>query len=192
MPSLERSLNINAPPERVYEAFVDLSRWLDWNPQLREVTPLSEGPLAVGSKARIAGQMMIGARVWEVTELNPGRSFAWQSSSPGVRLVFDHIAEGADGGTRATLRIDIEGPLAFMAGLAGSLYGRNLDHSLNALKGMLEGEAAPAPAPEQPPAAEPEPEPEPEAEPDAETEAEPEPEAGTQAEAETETEAKNE
>jgi hypothetical protein len=160
---------------------------------MREVRPLSEGPLALGSKTRIALKRSPFASVWEVTEVNPGRSFAWNSSLlPGVRLAFDHIAEAADGGTRATLRIDIEGPLAFMAGLAGSIYGRNLDHSLNALKGMLEGEAAPAPEPEQPPAAEPEPEPE--AGPVAEAEAapEPEPEAGTEAEAETETEAKNE
>jgi len=189
MPSVERSLTIDAPPAKVYEAFVDLSRWLQWNPQLREVTPLSEGPLAVGSKARIAGQMMIGARVWEVTELNPGRSFAWKSSFPGLRLVFDHIAEGADGGARATIRIDIEGPLAFLTGLAGTVYGRNfLDRSLGALKGMLEGETAPAPAPEQPTAAEPEPEPE--AEPVAEAAAEAEAEPETQAEPDTE--AKNE
>ena len=193
MPSVERSLTIDVPPATVYEAFVDLSRWLEWNPQLREVTPLSEGPLAVGSKTRIAGQMMIGARVWEVTELNPGRSFAWKSSFPGLRLVFDHIAEGADGGTRATIRIDIEGPLAFLTGLAGTVYGRNfLDRSLGALKAMLDGEATPAPAPEQPPAAQPEPEPEPEPVAEAAAEAEPEPEAGTEAEAETETEAKNE
>jgi hypothetical protein len=191
MPSVERSLTIDAPPATVYESFVDLSRWLEWNPHMREVRPLSESPLALGSKARIALKRSPFASVWEVTEVNPGRSFAWRASLlPGVRLVFDHIAEGADGGTRATLRIDIEGPLAFMAGLAGSIYGRNLDHSLNALKGMLEGEATPSPEPEQPPAAEPEPEPK--AEPEAEAAAEPEPEAGTVAEAETETEAKNE
>lgn len=181
MPSVERSLTIDATPATVYESLVDLSRWLEWNPHMREVRPLSEGPLALGSKTRIALKRSPFASVWEVTEVNPGRSFAWRSSLlPGVRLAFDHIAEGADGGTRATLRIDIEGPLAFMAGLTGSIYGRNLDHSLNALKDMLEGEAAPATEPEQPPAAEPE------------AEAEPEPEAGTVAEAENETEAKNE
>ncbi len=173
MPSIERSLSIDATPERVYEAFVDLSRWLEWNPQLREVTPLSEGPLAVGSKARIAGQMMIGARVWEVTEVNPGRSFSWKSSFPGVRLTFDHVAQGADGGARATIRIDIEGPLAFLTGLADTVYGRNfLGRSLGAFKAMLEREAVPAPEPQQPPPEEPEAGAEPE--PEAETEAKPE------------------
>ena len=135
MPSVQRSLTIDAPPAKVYEAFVDLSRWLEWNPHFREVKPLTEGPLASGSKARIALRLSPLATVWEVTELNPNRSFAWASSSlPGLRLVFDHIAESADGGTRATLRIDIEGPLAFLAGLTGAFYGRNLGRSLAALK----------------------------------------------------------
>ncbi len=146
MPSVERSLTIAAPPARVYDAFVDHSRWLEWNPHLRKVAPLSEGPLAEGSKARIALKLSPFAGVWEVTEVNPGRSFAWASSSlPGVRLTFDHIAEAFDGGSVATLRIDIEGPLAFLTPLTGALYTRNLDRSLAALKRMLEAEAAPTP-----------------------------------------------
>ena len=156
MPSVQRSLTIDAPPAKVYEAFVDLSRWLEWNPHIREIRSLSEGPLAQGSKVRIALKLSPLASVWEVTEVNPGRSFAWASSSfPGIRLNFDHIAERADGGTLATLRIDIEGPLAFLTGLAGAFYGRNLDRSLAALKRMLEGEAAPAPEPQEPAAEEP-------------------------------------
>ncbi len=147
MPSLERSLNINAPPERVYQAFVNHSRWLEWNPHMREMRPLSEGPLAPGFRARAAAKLNPFASTWEVTEVNPGRSFAWASSFlPGLRLVFDHIAEGADSGTRATIRIDSEGPLAFLTGLAGAVYGRNfLDRSSGALKAMLEGEAVPPP-----------------------------------------------
>lgn len=157
MPSIERSVNIDASPEKVYDAYVDLSRWLEWNPHFREVKQLDEGLLSVGSKARIALKLSPFASVWEVTELNPGRSFAWASSSlPGVRLHFDHLAEPADNGTRATLRINIEGPLAFMAPVGSAFYARNLGHSLGALKQMLEGGASaePAPHPETPPAEE--------------------------------------
>ncbi len=175
MPSVQRSLTIDAPPAQVYEAFVDLSRWLEWNPHLREVRPLTEGPLTPGSRARVALKLNPLPSVWEVTEMNPGHSFAWASSLlPGIRLVFDHVAESADGGTRATLRIDIEGPLAFLAGLASTIYGRNLDHSLAALKDILEAKAldSSGPKPQQPPAVEPEAE----AEPESEAEAEPKPE----------------
>ncbi len=181
MPSIQRSLTIDVPASKVYDAFVDLSRWLEWNPHFRAVKPLSEGPMAVGSKARVALKLSPLASVWEVTELNPGRSFTWTSSSlPGLRLAFDHIAESADGGARATLRIDIEGPLSFLAGVTGAFYGRNLDHSLAALKRILEGEATPAPAPQQPEA------------PEAETQAEGEPEAAAEAGPDADTEPKNE
>ncbi len=173
MPSVERSLTINAPPAQVYEAFVDHSRWLEWNPNMREMRPLSEGPLAPGFRARAAHKLNPFASVWEVTQVNPGRSFAWRSSFlPGLRLAFDHIAEGEAGATRATIRIDIEGPLAFLPGPAAAFYRRNLDRSLAALKAMLEREAPPAPEPQQPPAEEPE----------AATEAEPE--GGAEAEGE--------
>jgi uncharacterized protein YndB with AHSA1/START domain len=146
MPSLQRSLTIDAPPARVYEAFADFDRWLEWNPHLRKITPLCEGPLAVGCTARIALKLSLFASVWEVTEVNPGRSFAWASSSlPGVRLVFDHIAEAFDGGSVATLRVDVDGPLAFLTPLTAALYTRNLDRSLAALKRMLEAEAAAKP-----------------------------------------------
>ncbi len=176
MPSIERSLTIAAPPNKVYEAFVDHSRWLEWNPDMREMRLLSEGPLASGSKARAAHKLNPFASTWEVTEVNPGRSFAWKSSFlPGLRLAFDHIAEGADGGTRATIRIDVEGPLAFLASPAGGFIGRNfLGRSLAALKAMLEREVVPPPEPQQPPAEEPAAEAAAEPEPEAETEARPE------------------
>src|SRR3972149_6087123 len=100
MPSVERSLTIAVPPARVYDAFVDHSRWLQWNPHMREMRPLSEGPLAPGFRARLAAKLNPFASTWEVTEVNPGRSFAWASSSffPGLRLVFDPIAPAGGGG----------------------------------------------------------------------------------------------
>ena len=142
MPSLQRSLTIDAPPARVYEAFADFDRWLEWNPHLRRVTPLCEGPLATGCTARIALKLSPFPSVWEVTEVNPGRSFAWASSSiPGVRLISDHIAEDYDGGTIATLRVDVEGPLAFLTPITGAFYEHNLGRSLAALKRILEAES---------------------------------------------------
>ncbi len=142
MPSLQRSLAIDVPPARVYEAFTNFDRWLEWNPHLRQVKPLCEGPLAEGCTARIALKLSPFPSVWEVTEVIPGRSFAWTSSSiPGVRLIFDHIAEDFDGGTVATLRVDVEGPLAFLTPITGALYEHNLSRSLAALKRILEAEA---------------------------------------------------
>jgi hypothetical protein len=140
MVTVERSAIIRTPPDRVWAAYVDLSGWLAWNPHMRELGLLTEGSLAVGSRARLV--LKTGLRSsWEVTELNPGRSFAWVANLvPGLRLAFDHIVEPAEGGSRAILRIDASGPVAVVAGpVLRLIYARNLDHSLAALKRLLEG-----------------------------------------------------
>ena len=139
MPTVERSAIIKLPPERVWAAYLDLAGWLAWNPHMRELRPLTEGPLAVGSRARLV--LKTGLRsTWQVTELIPGRSFAWAASLvPGLRLVFDHVVEAAEGGSRAVLRIEASGPVAVVAGpVLRFVYARNLNHSLAALKRLLE------------------------------------------------------
>ena len=139
MPTVERSEIIKAPPERVWEAYLDLAGWLAWNPHMRELRLLTEGPLAVGSRARLVLKTGLPS-VWEVTELNAGRSFAWTATLvPGLRLLFDHIVEAAEGGSRPILRIEASGPVAVVAGpVLRFIYARNLDHSLAALKRLLE------------------------------------------------------
>lgn len=118
---------------------MDLPGWLAWNRHMREVKDLGEGPLAVGSRVRIVLKTRFSSR-WEVTELTPGRSFTWVSNLvPGLRVSFGHTAEPAEGGTRATYRVETSGPLSALALLVlRGLYSRNLDHSLANLKAILE------------------------------------------------------
>lgn len=138
MPAVQRSIVINAPTERVWEAFMELESWPAWNPHMREVRRLAEGPLAMGRRARIILKSRM-ASTWEVTELNPGRSFAWEANLLGSHLLFDHIVEAADGGSQAILHIEATGLTAFLAGpVLSAFYSRNLDHSLKLLKERLE------------------------------------------------------
>lgn len=140
MPSIARSLLIRIAPLQVYEAFIALVRWKQWNPHLREITPLYEGSMVVGSRARV-GPKYAPTSVWTVTRMEPGRSFTWETPLlPGLRLAFDHVAEAdpAEPGTRATLRLRFEGSLSFVGVVAGQVYAGNLLRSLTALKALLE------------------------------------------------------
>ena len=142
MPTVERSITIQAPPEKVWEHYVGVDPWTQWNRHLREVRPLEKGPLAVGKRARVTLKMGMSSE-WEVTELASGRSFTWVSKvAPGLRLAFAHEVATAGAGTRAVLRIDSSRPTAVLAAPVLSLvYSRNLAHALSSLKRLVEGAA---------------------------------------------------
>ena len=142
MPAVDRSIVIDVPTERVWEAFVNLGAWPVWNHHMREVRLLTEVPLAMGSRARIVLKTGLSS-TWEVTEFTPGRSFTWDASLLGSRLSFAHMVESVNGGSRVVFRIEAEGLTALAAApVLRFFYARNLDRSLQRLKESLEGAPA--------------------------------------------------
>jgi uncharacterized membrane protein len=142
MPAVERSIVINVPAERIWEAFVNLGDWPVWNHHMREIRLLTDVPLSMDSRARIVLKSRLSS-TWEVTEFSPGRSFTWNASLFGSRLSFAHEVEPVNGGSRVVLRIEAAGLTALVAApILRLFYARNLDRSLQRLKESLE--AAPA------------------------------------------------
>jgi len=140
LPAVERSIIIDAPTERVWEAFVNLGAWPVWNHHMREVRLLTDVPLAMGSRARIVLKTGLSS-TWEVTEFSPGRSFTWDARLLASRLSFAHVVQPVNGGSRVVLRIEASGLTALAASLFLRLsYSRFLDRSLRRLKDSLEGE----------------------------------------------------
>ena len=92
VPGLKRTVTIAGPPERVWSVVVDVDGWPERVPTVTSVERLDEGPLVVGSRTRLQ-QPRLPTAVWTVTELTPGRSFTWESSSPGVTVTASHVVE---------------------------------------------------------------------------------------------------
>jgi len=115
-------VEIQAPPAVVWEIMRDVERWPEWTPTVTSVRLLNGAPLAVGSRALIRQPKLAPAK-WRVTELDePGRSFAWVSWGPGVRVVARHWVEACGEGSRAKLSLRFSGVLGglfayFMRGL---------------------------------------------------------------------------
>ncbi len=112
---IERSIDIAAPPDVVWEVFSDVERWHEWTASIKSVTRLDEGPFGVGSRARVL-QPLIQPAVFEVTEFNLGRNFTWRTKNGGISAVANHLVEGAPVGTRVTISLEYSGaPLILFA-----------------------------------------------------------------------------
>jgi uncharacterized membrane protein len=112
--------NVKAPAERVWEQFVDVERWPQMTKSISEVRRLQSGPLRVGSEAIIKQPGLPRAR-WQVTELDPGHSFTWQTSNGGVTTAGSHVVEGNGSESTIMLGLHQHGPLAWLAAV---VYGR--------------------------------------------------------------------
>jgi uncharacterized membrane protein len=135
-------VEVDAPVERVWDVLQDVERWPQWAETVTAVRRLDDGPLAVGSRARIE-QPRIPPTEYEVTELEPGRSFTWVATGPGVRTTARHALEPLDGGrTRVRLSVRQGGPVGSVVGrFYRGLTDRYLAVEAAGLKARSEGRA---------------------------------------------------
>lgn len=133
---------VAAPPPLVWQRLADVRAWPAWLPTVTRVETRSSGRLAVGSEFKL-WQPRLRPATWSVVELEPGRSFAWASTSPGLRMWASHTVEPvAPDGARVTLEFRFQGWLAFLVGpLVAGLTKRYLWTEVDALKAMAEADA---------------------------------------------------
>ena len=113
---VERTIQINAPPERVWSVMKDVERWPEWTESMKSVERLDTGEFGLGTKAKLKIRRSPNANVWKVTELTPDRSFTWETNSGGVKGVAAHVIEPAGDASKVTLTVDLSGPVATLFG----------------------------------------------------------------------------
>ena len=135
----ERSIDIEAPAERVWSNYRAVTGWADWTKSVRSIQPLDGELPAVGGRFRI-DQPRLPTLVWTVTDVQEGRSWRWEQRSPGGHTVVDHVVEPLDAGrTRVHLRLEQRGPIGALVGwLARGTTARYLTMEAEGLKAICE------------------------------------------------------
>jgi uncharacterized membrane protein len=132
------SIDIQAPPDRVWAIMSDIRRWHEWTPSVTSIRRLDEGPLRVGSRAMVR-QPKVPPALWRVTEIEEGRRFSWVTGTPIARATGRHSVEPTPGGSRATLALEYSGLLgALVARLLDDINRRYLTMEANGLKARSE------------------------------------------------------
>ena len=146
MTHIERTIDIAAPPERVFEELIDLHRLDRWS----TITASHEGPdekLSVGQEfrqnLRVAGVSL--PTTWRCTACDPPNAVAYEASSAGGgSLTMRQVVVPTDGGSTVELVVDYELPGSVLGEVLDRLYverrnEREAQHSLENLKDLLEG-----------------------------------------------------
>ena len=143
---VEREIDLDAPPERVYDVIMDPQRLEDWVTIHHHLVEAPDGSLQKGSKLvqclKLAGSKF-NVR-WEVVENEPQQRVVWDGKGPVrsyAKVVYE-LAPDGDGGTHFSYANEYElpgGPLGRMAGGAVKrITVKELDGSLERLKNLVE------------------------------------------------------
>jgi Polyketide cyclase / dehydrase and lipid transport len=131
---IEKTTVIYAQPNDIFGVLMDLEGWHQWTPSITRMSILDNDQPAPGVKIKIL-QPKLPPSIWTITEVNKDRALVWEKRSFGLRMLSEHfISEGA-AGTRVTIRITYEGPLAGLAWwLSRKLTDRYMTMEINGLK----------------------------------------------------------
>ena len=113
----EKSIEIDAPQQRVWEVLSDIPGWPERIETVDAVELLTPAPLATGSRVRLR-QPKLPEGVWDVTVWDAPSYFEWTQKMRGATTVAGHRVE-ALGEDRARLTLTLE-----MRGLMISIIGR--------------------------------------------------------------------
>lgn len=123
---IENEVTIEAPIEDVWALTIDVEGLSDVAETFVSVRRLDEGPIRVGSTARVkqAGQ---GERTWTVTTVEAPDLFAWETYVAGTRMLATHRLTSVDHGTRNHLTVELTGR---GSRLVGALAGRRIRRAI--------------------------------------------------------------
>jgi uncharacterized protein YndB with AHSA1/START domain len=142
---VERSIQIAASPQRVYDVVMDPAQLEDWVTIHHHLEDAPNGPLKKGSKLtqwlKLAGTKFIVR--WTVVETEPGTRVVWEGRGPvasRARVVYG-LEEDGDVTTFSYMN-EYELPGGALGRIAGRAVSRvtqkELDGSLQRLKSLVE------------------------------------------------------
>ena len=134
---VEESVEIAAPPEKVWKIFTEEQNWPNWNPVTKRASHLS------GSRWRLGWQfeLVLGNRPLPslkvrpiVLEVNVPLLVRWFGAAPGLSAMHWFLFEKTETGTRVTSYEEFTGMLTPLLRLFSGLIFRIVRRCLQALK----------------------------------------------------------
>ena len=146
MKRFEDKISIQAPAGRVFDYVSDFTRHGEWAGHGLEVTKSSDGPVAVGTTfSTTAKQFGTQREQSTITEITPGKTFAWDSKGALGRVHHWFSLSDDGGSTTLTKGGEIVEP-TFLAKITSWKISKDMPKGFHSdlanIKAHLEGSAA--------------------------------------------------
>lgn len=107
----EKSIDIDAPPARVWDVLSDIEAWPRRIETVDTVELLTPARLGTGSRVRLK-QPKLPEGTWDITVWDAPSYFEWTQKTGGITSVAGHRVEAlGEGRARLTLTLDMRGLL---------------------------------------------------------------------------------
>lgn len=140
---VRNTARIARPPQVVFAYLTDLQREPEWNPALKAVTPLTDGPLRAGSRYAVRFDR-VGESIIEYDRVEP--PFRWATRSSGRRLDVRFLGEVTPepAGCRVSLQTRLlpHGVLRLATPVLNRVMRKSWDRHLQTITSRLEAEPA--------------------------------------------------
>ncbi|MBD0292086.1 MAG: SRPBCC family protein [Jiangellaceae bacterium] len=105
----EKSIEINAPQQRVWDVLSDLEAWPQRIETVEVVELLTRRPISKGSRVRLK-QPKLPDGTWDITVWDAPSYFEWTQKTGGISSVAGHRVDAlGEGHARLTLTLDMRG-----------------------------------------------------------------------------------
>ena len=105
----EKTIEIDAPPQRVWHVLTDLEAWPTRIETVDAVEVLTAAPITKGSRVRLK-QPKLPEGTWDITVWDAPSYFEWTQKTTGITSVAGHRVEAmGEGRARLTLTLDMRG-----------------------------------------------------------------------------------
>ena len=134
----ERSIDIDAPQQRVWDVLSDLEAWPQRIETVDTVELLTPAPMTKGSRVRLK-QPKLPEGTWDITVWDAPSYFEWTQKTSGITTVAGHRVEAlGEGRARLTLTLDMRGFLIVVAQFYKGLTNRYMNLEAEGMKRAAE------------------------------------------------------
>ena len=144
MARIEKSIIINAPPEKIWY-LIDWKRVPEWYESIKKVDWTSKGKMEVGATVHVLSEIAGVKGEWdaEITEFMDNQSVSWRTTSGNPTIIYHATLNPAKTGSTVTTIFDYELPYSVLGKLIDKLrvhkaLEKEAEAALLKMKGVAE------------------------------------------------------